>query len=94
MIKKILAILAILVALSLSGCAARTPAEEPDLVTDIVVGTVLTAEGDGIDELGGYISYRDVPGIEPGDMVVTALTRYEGAELDDIIARADKVLAE
>lgn len=87
-------IIASLAALSLSGCAAQTPVKEPELITDIVIGTVLTAEGDGIDELGGYISYRDVPGIEPGDTVITALTRYEGAELDDIIARADKVLAE
>lgn len=87
-------IIAILAALSLSGCAARTPAEEPDLVTDIVVGTVLTVEGDGVDELGGYISYRDVPGIEPGDTIVTAFTRLADSEPDEIITRADKVLAE
>lgn len=85
-------IIAAIAALSLSGCAARTPAEEPDLVTDIVVGTVLTVEGDGVDELGGYISYRDVPGIEPGDTVVTALTRYEGAEPDDTLTRTDRIL--
>lgn len=83
-----------IVALSLSGCAAQVPAGEPELVTDMVIGTVLTAEGDGVDELGGYISYRDVPGIEPGDTVVTAFTRLADSEPDEIIARADKVLAE
>lgn len=87
-------IIAILAALSLSGCAAPTPAEEPELITDIVIGTVLTVEGDGVDELGGYISYRDVPGIEPGDTVVTAFTRLADSEPDEIITRADKVLAE
>lgn len=89
--KKIIAAIA---ALSLSGCAAPTPAEEPELITDIVIGTVLTVEGDGIDELGGYISYRDVPGIEPGDTVITAFTRLADSEPDDILTRADKVLAE
>lgn len=84
--KKIL--IAAIAALSLSGCAVPTPAEEPELVTDIVIGTVLTAEGDGEDELGGYISYRDVP----GDTVVTALTRYEGAEPDDTLTRTDRIL--
>ena len=88
--KKIL--IAAIAALSLSGCAVPTPAEEPELVTDIVIGTVLTAEGDGEDEFGGYISYRDVPGIEPGDTVVTALTRYEGAEPDDTPTRTDRIL--
>lgn len=87
-------IAAIAAALSLSGCAAPTPTREPELVTDIVVGTVLTVEGDGVDELGGYISYRDVPGIEPGDTVVTSFTRLADSEPDDIIARADKVLSE
>ena len=86
--------IAAIAALSLSGCAAQTPAEEPELVTDIVIGTVLTVEGDGVDELGGYISYRDVAGIEPGDMVVTAFIRLADSEPDEIIARADKVLAE
>lgn len=85
-------IAAIAAALSLSGCAAQTPTRESELVTDIVIGTVLTVEGDGVDELGGYISYRDVPGIEPGDTVVTALTRYEGAELDDTLTRTDRIL--
>lgn len=91
MVKKIITVCA---ALSLSGCAAQTPTREPELVTDIVIGTVITAEGDGVDELGGYISYRDVPGIEPGDKVVTAFTRLADSEPDDILARADKVLAE
>lgn len=90
MVKKIISLIIIGAAL----CSCSTAEPEPELITDIVFGTVTTAEGDGIDELGGYISYRDVPGIEPGDTVITALTRHEGAELDDIIARADKVLAE
>ena len=87
-------IIAAIAALSLSGCAAQTPTRESELVTDIVIGTVLTVEGDGVDELGGYISYRDVPDTEPGDTVVTAFTRFADSEPDDIIARADKVLAE
>lgn len=85
-------IVASLAVLSLSGCVAQTPAEEPVLVTDIVIGTVLTAEGDGMDELGGYISYRDVPDIEPGDTVATAFTRFADSEPDDILTRTDKVL--
>lgn len=90
MVKKIISLIIIGAAL----CSCSTAEPEPELITDIVFGTVTTAEGDGIDELGSYISYRDVPGIEPGDRVATALTRYQGSEPDDIISRADRIIAE
>ena len=88
MVKAIISL--IIIGAALSGCSTA----EPEITTEIVIGTVTTAEGDGVDELGGYISYRGVAGIEPGDTVATALVRYRGSEPDDIISRADRVIEE
>lgn len=53
-------------------------------------GTLVMDNGEIADSLYNYISYRDVPNVRPGDVVITTDYRVKGT-CDDIIYRDDVI---
>lgn len=54
-------------------------------------GCLITDNGEIADPFYNYISYHDIPGIKPGDVVETTTYTIKGTD-DDIIYRGDVVL--
>ena len=69
------------------------------LVIERLVGVVLNEDGDGqilntSDPYYNYISYRSVPGAQPGDIIVTYCFYDPTTDVeDDIIDRFDTIIA-
>ena len=53
-------------------------------------GTLIMDNGEIADPIYNYISYRDVPNVRPGDVVITTDYRVKGT-CDDIIYRDDVI---
>lgn len=53
-------------------------------------GTLIMDNGEIADQYYNYISYRDVPNVHPGDVVITTDYRVKGT-CDDIIYRDDVI---